>query len=188
VSVRSGASSSSSSRVDDTAIFTLLRASEKGYDLRLIDAHPAVQTTYTNRGDGIEKLAKYFDGVNADGVQFASTQPLFMWHGEEGGKVMRLRVGKRVDGETGSLPPAPEPGSELALTVAGGNAVAVIVVKEQNVTPDVAKVYLSRLREMLAEDGIKTKHADESRFGVCQYGELYTMAERLNELLVEVAL
>ena len=41
---------------------------------------------------------------------------------------------------------------------------------------------------MLAEDGIALKHADESRFGVCQYGELYTMAERLNELLIEVAL
>ena len=170
---------------DDTAVFTQLVAAD-GYDIRLLDAHAAVETAYENRGDGIERLARYFDGTNADGVRYASTQPLFMWHGGPS-KLMRLRVGRPADGSSPSPGPPPAPLSDagVSLTVAGGHAVAVITVPEQNVTPSVAASYLAALQAALARDGVSV--SDPGVFGVAQYGPLYSLADRHNEILVQVA-
>ena len=49
------------------------------YELRVYSAYTAANTAYDQRRDeGLQRLAEYCDGANADAVTLAATQPLTM--------------------------------------------------------------------------------------------------------------
>lgn len=61
-----------------TPPYTVVRATAS-YELRVYGAYTAVNTPYDQRRDeGLQRLAEYCDGANADAVTLAATQPLTM--------------------------------------------------------------------------------------------------------------
>ena len=61
-----------------TPPYTVVRATAS-YELRVYGAYTAVNTPYDQRRDeGLQRLAEYCDGANADAAALAATQPLTM--------------------------------------------------------------------------------------------------------------
>lgn len=61
-----------------TPPYTVVRATAS-YELRVYGAYTAANTAYDQRRDeGLQRLAEYCDGANADEAALAATQPLTM--------------------------------------------------------------------------------------------------------------
>ncbi|KAG2484654.1 hypothetical protein HYH03_016607 [Edaphochlamys debaryana] len=120
-----------------------------------------------------------------------------MTYQADGRKSMQMYVGPRREGQSSdgaaaggaaaaiaSLP-APTDGS-VRIGVAGGELVAVAQF-EGNITPTNAEAVRRRLIAALKQDGIQLAEADAAgRFRCAQYGAVYTLGERLNELMLQV--
>lgn len=169
--------------------YSVLRRGD-GYDLRLYAPYAVVETDYTRRDAGFEALGAYKDGANADGARFGVTQPVLMAHHPGGRKVMQLMVGARRGTAGGQLPsvaelPAPTDAA-VRLGVAGGECVAVMPFSG-SLTPEAAAAARRRLADALAADGLALAEDEAAGlYRVGQYGQIYTLAQRLNEVMLAV--
>ncbi|GBF94002.1 hypothetical protein Rsub_07270 [Raphidocelis subcapitata] len=161
------------------------------YDLRFYEPYTVVEMDYRRRETGYLTLGQYQDGANADRAAFNLTQPVVMTYHPDGRKTMALMVGSPRDGGGGGggggAPPAPAaPGVRLG--VAGGEVVAVLRFPGY-ITPAAAEEARQRLLAALREDGLQLAEAEAGGlFRVAQYGQVYTLEERLNELMLRVQL
>ena len=175
--------------------FTLISRTP-AYDLRLYSPHWVISTPYTRRDEGFERLGAYGAGANADAVTApAPAQPVVMWFSSladataspaTAGKRMTLHVvGAGAPGA--GPPPAPTtPG--VTLDVAGGEVLAVARF-EGYATPDATAGALGGLLAALEADGVGLAPAAAAgAFRLAQYGPLFTMETRVNEVQVGVAL
>ena len=160
--------------------FELLRTAP-GYELRVYGAYAVASTSYNTRPEGLERLARYFDGANAAGARLPPTQPLITRYEPQPAdgslaKWMELRV------ETEGQAPQPAAGIDVELFVSGGEALAVCEVRG-TVTPELAEGARRQLLAALARDGLR---AEDGPFCLAAYGPLYSLSERRNELWVRV--
>jgi len=182
--------------------FTLI-ARMPAYDLRLYAPHWVISTPYTRRDEGFERLGSYGAGANAaQATSPAAAQPVVMWFSAltdaspspsspasasaPADKRMTLHVvGAGAPGA--GPPPAPTtPG--VSLDVAGGEALAVARF-EGYATPGATAGALAALLAALAADGVRLSPAAAGgAFRLAQYGPLFTMETRVNEVQVGVAL
>ena len=157
-----------------------------GYELRLYAPHFVISTLYDRRDDGFARLGAYAAGANADKTRFLESQPVFMtpWASP---KRMFLHCGITAGGEdVGGEPPAPAEAG-VAVDVEGGRLLAVAKF-EGFATPGAAATARDELLAALEASGLATD-AGESFGGVllAQYGPLFTLETRMNEVLVPVA-
>jgi hypothetical protein len=76
----------------------------------------------------------------------------------------------------------------VRVSVAGGEAVAVRRFSGY-ITPATAEAARQQLLAALAADGLKVADDEAGgKFRVAQYGQVYTLEERLNELLLRIQL
>lgn len=177
--------------------YTVLRRAA-GYELRVYDPFVAARTAYTSRADGLQRLAEYLDGrANAGGVKLPATSPVFTVYSSSPGaaegdddaltKHMELLV-SLPPGQ--AQPPSPSAGSGVELVVGGGGQVLAVVELRGNVTPEVASAARARLVGALARDGLDllSEEVATQGFRLATYGPLFSLAPRLNELMVRVRL
>ncbi|GLC46042.1 hypothetical protein PLESTB_001024600 [Pleodorina starrii] len=168
------------------------------YSLRLYSVFPVVEMEYQRREEGYATLGGYIDGKNSQGVSFAYTQPVVMCYHPDGRKVMQMYVGPpRAGSDTAassqgeaaaaavtSLPSPQEPG--MRVNISGGELVAVLQF-EGYITPATAEAARQRLMACLQRDGIRLAEADAAgRFRCAQYGAVYQLGGRLNEMMLQV--
>lgn len=86
-------------------------------------------------------------------------------------------------------PNLPSPSnSAVRINVAGGELVAAIRF-EGNATEEVCRHYLMKLKNLLEADGLQLGEAEqEGFFKLAQYGPLFSLATRLNEIWLTVKL
>lgn len=178
---------------EDSTILTPPFTSVKrtpAYELRVYGAYTAATTEYNTRPEGLGRVSEYFDGGNAEKVLLAPTQPLVTRYQPLGKgllKYMELMVGPRRDGAAQAVPPASAVDG-VSVVAAGAEAVAVVGITG-NVTPETAAAVRQRLVDALAADGIAVHPDDaEGGFRLAQYGPMYSLKPRKNELLVKVKL
>lgn len=127
------------------------------------------------------------DGKNGEEAAMVQTQPVIMRY-ESGRKVMQLYVGRRRGSseEGPQRPPLPlDP--RVSLEAAGGELVAVMRF-EGNATPQAALAARAKLIQALDADGLKLAAAEASGvFRVAQYGQIYTLTQRVNEVMLRVS-
>ncbi|KAG2429512.1 hypothetical protein HXX76_010747 [Chlamydomonas incerta] len=168
------------------------------YALRLYDVFPVVEMDYARREEGYAALGAYFDGANGAAERFAYSQPVVMEYLPDGRKVMQMYVGARRGQEAaaaaGAKPPAvsslPAPTERgVRLNVSGGELVAVAQF-DGFITPTTAEAVRQRLLACLARDGLKTADTDGEggRFRCSQYGAVYQLGPRLNEMVLQIKL
>ena len=175
-----------------------------GYDLRFYEPYPIIEMDYRRREAAYLTLGQYQDGANAARVRFGFTQPVVMTYHPDGRKTMAMMVGARRggggnsggggdDGGSGSggggaaALPAPTDAA-VRLGVAGGEVVAVRRFSGY-ITPATAEEARRALLAALERDGLKVAEPEAGGlFRVAQYGQVYTLEERLNELLLRVQL
>lgn len=176
------------------------------YSIRLYTVYPVVEMEYQRREEGYAALGGYFDGENDLDALFSYTQPVVMTYYPDGRKVMQMYIGTRRDGGTpqrpapagantglklptasptiASLPAPAQPGVRIG--VAGGELVAVLRF-EGYITPATAEAVRKRLMEVLKRDGVALGDEDaQGRFRVAQYGPVYQLGGRLNEMMLTV--
>ncbi|GIL69281.1 hypothetical protein Vretimale_12602 [Volvox reticuliferus] len=168
------------------------------YSLRLYNVFPVVEMEYQRREEGYAALGSYIDGKNSEGICFAYTQPVVMSYYPDGRKVMQMFVCPRqVVGSTRE--PQQDASAALAATllpepldpavrvnVSGGELVAVLQF-EGYITPVSAEAVRQRLVTCLQRDGIRLSEADTAgRFRCAQYGAVYQLGGRLNEMMLQV--
>lgn len=156
----------------------------EGYEVRLYDTYLYVSTPYDRRDEGIGALSSYFDGQNSVEVKIPATQPVVMQYEPlEGGgfaKSMRLYTPRAGEG------PPPMPTSpNLQMQVSGAELVAVLRFSG-NITQETADMAIKQLTNALAQDGITPKDADSGVFRMAQYGPLYSLSPRKNELWLQL--
>lgn len=152
--------------------------------------YPVVEREYQKREEGYAALGGYLDGDNATGTKFNFTQPVVMSYPKEGNKTMQMFVGSvRATGEV--LPPSALPlptDSTVRLTVAGGEVVAVMKF-EGYITPETAGSARRQLEEALQQDGVALAEQEAAGlFRVAQYGPVYSLSPRLNEMMLKIRL
>lgn len=172
--------------------FTLI-ARTPAYDLRLYAPHWVISTPYTRRDEGFERLGSYGAGANAEkAIASVAAQPVIMWFpnlqpaDSAASKRMTLHiVGAGAVGE--GPPPAPTtPG--VTLDVGGGEVLAAARF-EGYATPGATAAALEGLLGALEADGVRlSPEAEGGAFRLAQYGPLFTMETRVNEVQVGVAL
>lgn len=163
--------------------FTLVKRTP-AYELRLYKSYTVAAVAYDTRPEGLARLAAYFDGSNAAEARIPATSPLTMRYAPApGGLAKRMEL--FVPPVPGALPPAPSDGS-VVLEAAGGELLASLSVPG-SVTPEVAAAARARLAAALAADGLRVSD-EEGAFRVAQFGPLFSLAERRNEVLLAVAL
>lgn len=169
--------------------FTVLKANDK-YELRLYTAYTVASAAYTTRPEGLDTLSGYFEAHS-----LPPTQPLLLRYEPQAdgqlAKRMELRVvvpGACAAAAQAQQPPQPAAGSGVELRVAGGELVAATGVSG-NVTPEVARQVRAALVAALEADGLRLCPADAGgAFRLCQFGPLFSLKERKNELLLGVVL
>lgn len=170
--------------------FTVLRRGT-GYELRVYGAYVAVRTPYSTRGDGLQRLSEYLDGRGSvEGTCCVATTPVFTFYQadpEDPGslsKHMELFVAL-PPGQ--AQPPTPRPDSGVSLRVGGGEPLAVLPLVG-NVTPEAAAAGRAQLEAALAQDGLAVLPEPGAPFRIASYGPLFSLAPRLNELMLRVQL
>jgi hypothetical protein len=170
--------------------YTVLRRSS-GYELRVYAAYVAVRTAYSTRGDGLQRLAEYLDGRGSvEGVRCVATTPVFTFYAASAedpdtlDKHMELFV-SLPPGQ--GKPPTPRPDSGVSLRVGGGEPLAVLPLFG-NVTPEAAAAGRQQLEAALAQDGLAVLPEPGAPFRLATYGPLFSLAPRLNELMLRVQL
>ena len=195
--------------------FTTLRAGPV-YDLRVYGVYTVARTDYSTRPEarpaaqhlhaaraeppamlppqGLARLASYFDGGNEEGALLASTQPLTMRYAPQPGgellKRMELYCGSRRGASAaGGAAAAPLPSVEgVELAAAGAEAVAALQVLG-SVTAADAEARRAQLLAALQADGVAVHQEDRGGgFRIAQFGPLYSLKPRKNELLIRVQL
>ncbi|PNH01861.1 hypothetical protein TSOC_012222, partial [Tetrabaena socialis] len=117
-----------------------------------------------------------------------------------GSKSMQMFIGKRRAGEAGA-PPSDDAGSStggaiaslpapsnaaVRISVAGGELVAVAAF-DGFITPTTSEAVRQRLIAALERDGIQLAELEaQGRFRCAQYGAVYQLGGRLNELMLQV--
>lgn len=163
---------------------TVVRAAE-GYELRLYDPFVCVCTDYEARGEGIEVLAEYMDGKNDRSVRYPSSQPLLMAHHVDR-KVMKLFVASTRAVDVSTLPSSSRP--DVRLDLEGGYLVSAALFHGHATKERVEEEYRALVRRLEA-DGLSISHDDNhERYHVAQYGPLFSLKPRKNELWVRVQL
>eukprot|EP00963_Diacronema_lutheri_P008618 scaffold764_cov363-Pavlova_lutheri.AAC.6 len=163
---------------------TVIRA-EEGYELRLYDPFVCVCTEYRTRGEGIDALAEYLDGKNDQGARYPSTQPLLMAHHVDR-KVMKLFVASSKAVDVSTLPRSNRPGVRLDLE--GGHLVAASAFLGHATKERVEQEH-HQLTHKLQADGLALAcHDAQEKYHVAQYGPLFSLQPRKNELWVRVQL
>lgn len=187
------------------------------YDLRLYAPHFAVECDYSRRDEGYEKVGSYASGANESGTRFAPSQPVVM-HFPPGTaaatansspsssssspsepKVMSLHVGPPLSkseggaaspSESGLPAPPPLPTREgVRLAARGGELVAAARVPAQYATPEAALSAREALASALERDGLRICERDSrGAFRLAQYGALFQLEERVNEVQLRVEL
>lgn len=151
----------------------------EGYSIRLYDTHFVVRTAYSRRDEGFDTLGSYLDGNNEASVRIPAPQPVVMTYLPGGSKIMQLFVPTPKEG----MPPLPlAPG--VSLEVAGGQALAVTEFTGY-ATKEAAARARESLTAALAKDGLSVS---DDVFLIAQYGPLFSLSTRVNELLVPVKL
>ena len=194
------ASPPSDSSASSSSVFppyTLLPRSP-AYDLRLYTPHWILSTPYTRRDEGFERLGAYGAGANGAGARApAAAQPVVMWFPSRSAadasasasvdKRMTLHiVGAGVNGGVAPPPPPTTPGVSLGV---GGGEVLAVSRFEGYATPDATLAALDALLAALSADGVKLgPEAEQGAFRLAQYGPLFTLETRVNEVQVPVQL
>lgn len=157
------------------------------YSLRLYELFPVVTMEYENRAEGYGSLGNYIDGRNSDNRRFPQTQPVVMQYFPDGRKTMSMYLGGLEQGSL-ELASLPKPNDRSAkVDVAGGELVAVAKF-EGYITPAAAESVRQKLLRALERDGVKlSQEAVEGGFRVAQYGAVYQLEQRYNELYIKVA-
>jgi hypothetical protein len=166
------------------------------YDLRLYAPHWLISTPYTRRDEGFERLGSYGAGANAAGtVAPAAAQPVVMWFpsrpggsGSGSGAAAEKRMTLHVlgAGAPGAGPPPAPTTPGVSLDVGGGEVLAVARF-EGYATPDATLTALDALTSALAVDSLRlTPDAQAGAFRLAQYGALFTLETRVNEVQVGV--
>jgi SOUL heme-binding protein len=163
---------------------SLTVSKHEGYSLRLYEPFVALEVPYEKREDGYDAAASYFGGMNEAGMTFQETQPTFLCYARDGAKRMRLYVGPTRSGDMLDDPPAPEM-PDCRLVAAGGELVAVARFVGY-ITPTTAQAALEQLEAALARDGVEAAEEHKWRFRVCQYGPVYSLSGRENEMVLQV--
>ena len=127
----------------------------------------------------------YLAGANAARSRFADAQPVVMAHPGPGGgdKRMSIHLPPLRDGAPCPSPPPTPVDPGVKLTAAGGEVVAVAKLRGY-ATPDAVKSACASLEAALAADGVAV--VPGSGFRVAQYGPLFTLEERTNEVMLSV--
>ena len=168
------------------------------YDLRLYSPHWILSTPYTRRDEGFERLGAYGAGANAAGTRAqAAAQPVVMWFpsraaaSPSGSGAVEKRMTLHIVGaELGGAPPPAPTTPGVSLDVGGGEVLAVARF-EGYATPDATLDALDALLASLAGDGVQLSAQAAGAggaFRLAQYGPLFTMETRVNEVQVAVAL
>lgn len=161
----------------------------KQYDLRLYDVYPVVEVQYQRRDEGYLALGTYFDGRNSASLKFQESQPVVMRYEPGGKKSMQLHVGRTKDGTAGpftvtELPAPSDP--QVSLSIAGGEVLAVLRF-EGNITPVSAEAARKQLLAALQADGLQVAEEEaQGLFRVAQYGPLFSLSTRVNEMMLRV--
>ncbi|GIL60879.1 hypothetical protein Vafri_15714 [Volvox africanus] len=168
------------------------------YSLRLYNVFPVVEMDYQRREEGYAILGSYIDGRNSENICYAYTQPVVMCYYPDGRKVMQMFIcpqqtvaSKRELQQGASAAPAPTllPGPldpAVRVNVSGGELVAILQF-EGYITPANAEAARQRLLTYLQRDGIRLSEADTAgRFRCAQYGAVYQLGGRLNEIMLQV--
>jgi len=161
------------------------------FQLRLYAPFVAAAVEYEKRDEGFLLLGEYLGGANERGARLVFTQPVFVTVDPDAGtKTMAVYVPSVAPAAGGGFQdlgraPAPEDAA-VRLEVAGGSLVAAATL-EGNVTPDAAEAARRRLVAALREAGVAlTADAERAAFQVLQYGPVYSLKTRVNEVLVGV--
>ena len=188
------------------------------YDLRLYAPHFAVECDYARRDEGFEKVASYAAGANEAGARFAESQPVVMHYppgtakvaaavaaaeatGSQEPKIMSLHIGPRLskkaksssssssESESAETPPLPTR-EGVRLAARGGELVAAARVPAQYATPDAALAAVEALSAALRRVGLRLHSERDARgaFRLAQYGALFQLEERVNEVQLRVEL
>lgn len=119
--------------------------------------------------------------------------------GEEGlgtgePKVMSVHIGPRLQrgsasASAASAPPPLPTRDGVRLAARGGDVVAAARVRAQYATPEAALSAVAALRSALERDGLKVCERDRAgAFRLAQYGALFQLEERVNEVQLRVEL
>jgi hypothetical protein len=188
-------SSSSSSSSSVFPPYTLV-ARTPAYDLRLYSPHWVISTPYTRRDEGFERLGSYGAGANADGWRApVAAQPVVMRFSSRPGTSASAQTEKRMtlhilgaDASPGSRPPPAPTTPGVSLDVDGGPPLLAVARFEGYATPEATTAALDALLAALASDGLAlAPEAAGGAFRLAQYGPLFTLEQRVNEVQVGVA-
>jgi hypothetical protein len=183
----------------DASVFPpyTLVARTPAYDLRLYTPHWVISTPYTRRDEGFERLGSYGAGANAAAaVAPAAAQPVVMWFSGRPGSAApgADAVDKRMTlhilgaGAPGAGPPPAPTTPGVTLDVDGGPPLLAVARFEGYATPDATLAALDALVAALKADGIAlAPDAAAGAFRLAQYGALFTLETRVNEVQVGVA-
>ena len=101
---------------------------------------------------------------------------------------MAVHLGPLRSGAPCPSPPPPPTSPDVSLAVAGGELVAVARLAAQYATPAAVAAAVSTLKGELAADGlVLAGEAAGGGFRVAQYGPLFTMEARTNEVMLTVS-
>lgn len=128
-------------------------------------------------------LPDYLAGANAAGARFADAQPVVMTHGGPH-KLMSVHVPPLRDGSAAPSPPPTPNDPAVSLTAAGGELLAVAKFTGY-ATPEAVAAARAALQAALAADGVAV---EGEGFRVAQYGPLFTLEERTNEIMLKCKL
>lgn len=131
----------------------------------------------------VSLTSDYLAGANAAGARFADAQPVVMTHGGPH-KLMSVHVPPLRDGSAAPSPPPPPTDPAVSLTAAGGELLAVAKFSGY-ATPEAVAAARAALQAALAADGVAV---DGDGFRVAQYGPLFTLEERTNEIMLKCKL
>lgn len=157
----------------------------EAYELRVYGAFAVARAEYETRPEGIETLARYFDGGNAEETKLPPTQPLTMRY-EPVGEGDKLR--KTCELLVAAAEPPASTTAGVSVASAGGELLAVRPFRG-SATPDVVAAEREALLAALAEDGVGLAPETEAgAFRVGQFGPIFSLMPRENELQLRVAL
>ena len=162
-------------------------AKREAYSLRLYEPFVALQVPYEKREQGYDAAASYFGGLNATGTTFAETQPTILNFATDGTKCMQLFVGPTRDGDTLADADLPAPELQGCKLVAAGAELCGVLRFEGYITPTSAGEAVQALEAALQRDGMALADGQgQKEFRVLQYGPVYSLSGRENEVLLRV--
>lgn len=171
----------------DSAIipYQVVKRSDK-YDLRLYSPYIVAKCSYLRRDEGFLSLGSYLTPN-----KMKETQPVVMNHppntnnNNNSSKTMQVYLLPR-NGDPPELQTLPQPEDPyVTLAIAGGSIVAVGQLTGY-ATKEACEARLRQLRVDLKKDGLKID--EDEGFSVAQYGPMFSLEERLNEVWLTVSL